>query len=290
MRQLVLVAGAGGQLGRAMADQLGAKHEVVAYTRADLDLTDAADVHRAVLALCPDVIVNCAAYTDVDGAEKDPAAALSTNAWGVRALARVASDLDATLVHYSTDFVFDGTGDHPYLESDAPNPKSTYAMSKLLGEWFALETPKHYVLRVESLFGGEPAHSSIDRIAQRLRAGDEVRAFLDRTVSPSFVDDVVSATMTALERQIPYGVYHCVNSGHTTWVGLARAVAALIGQGEGAIVPIRMADANLIASRPLRAALSNEKLAAAGVPMPTWQDALRRYLVDEPNRRAAEAF
>lgn len=278
MKQLVLVTGAGGQLGEAMAAQLAAHHEVVPLTRLELDLTRSSAVLEAVASICPDVIVNCAAYTDVDGAERDPSAALEANAWAIRTLARAAVDIKATLVHFSTDFVFDGSAQRPYTELDAPNPRGAYAASKLLGEWFAAATPQHYVLRVESLFGGPKAKSSVDRILDNLRTDREVRAFADRTVSPSFVDDVVTATSELLERRSPAGVYHCVNTGWTTWSELAHELATLVGKPDATILDVPMASANLVAPRPKFAALSNDKLTAAGITMPTWQDALRRHI------------
>lgn len=278
MKLLALVTGAGGQLGEAMIDQLSVLHTVVPVTRKELDVTRADAVLATVTDVMPDVIVNCSAYTNVDGAEDDPVSALQVNAMAVRALAQAAARIDATLVHYSTDFVFDGVIDRPYTEEDAPNPRGTYAMSKLLGEWFAALAPRHYVLRVESLFGGARARSSIDRILDNLRAGQLVRAFSDRSVSPSFVDDVVMATAALLSKQAPFGLYHCVNSGWTTWDGLSRELAAIAGISEPNIEGTRMADLKLKASRPLFAAMSNDKLTAAGVPMPTWQDALSRYV------------
>jgi dTDP-4-dehydrorhamnose reductase len=285
MRRLALVVGAGGQLGEAMTDQLGARHEVVAVTRSTLDVTDTGAVRAFVHAVSPDVIVNCSAYTNVDGAETQSLEAFQVNAMAVRALARAAGEADAALVHYSTDFVFDGRTDRPYTEDDAPNPRGAYAMSKLLGEWFAAEAPKHYVLRVASLFGGVRRHSSIDKILASLHSGAPVRAFADRTVSPSFVDDVVSATATLIERGAPYGLYHCVNTGWTTWAGIAHEVARLAGRPDAAIEETRMADAALLASRPLFAALSNAKLTAAGITMPTWEDALRRYVATNARGR-----
>jgi dTDP-4-dehydrorhamnose reductase len=277
MRSLALVIGAGGQLGAAMAAGLSRRHEVVAMTHRDLDIAGPT-ARETVAALCPDVIVNCAAYNDVDGAERDPLAALSANAWGVRTLARAATDISATLVHYSTDFVFDGTTGRPYVEDDPPNPRSNYAMSKLLGEWFACETPRHYVLRVESLFGGPQRRSSVDRMAAAIRANEEVRAFVDRTVSPSFVVDVVEATAALIDRAGAFGIYHCVNSGCTNWAELAREIAQLTGHADARIDEIRMAEAGLAARRPQFAALSNQKLASIGIAMPTWQSALARYL------------
>jgi dTDP-4-dehydrorhamnose reductase len=286
VRQLVLVTGAAGQLGEAMSARLVPKHEVVSLKRTDLDLTNESATAATVAAICPDVIINCAAYTDVDGAEADPSAAFAINAWGVRALARAAADVNAALVHFSTDFVFDGTIDRPYREDDVPNPRSTYAISKLLGEWFAADAPAWYVLRVESLFGGPRARSSIDRMLESLRADREVRSFVDRTVSPSYVDDVVQATMTLIETKAAPGVYHCVNSGWTTWSGLARELAAIVDKPGAAIVDVKVSDVKLVAPRPKFAALSNDKLGLAGIEMPTWQSALRRYvqsLTDTPS-------
>ncbi len=277
MRQLILVSGAGGQLGQTMVSALGGRHEVVAMGRQDLDLANANAVLDAVAAICPDVIINCAAYTDVDGAERDPSSALAGNAWAVRTLARAANEINAALVHYSTDFVFDGETDRPYTEGDPPNPRGAYAASKLLGEWFAEGVATHYVLRVESLFGGPRARSSVDRIVENLLAGREVRAFVDRTVSPSFVDDVVTATMALLEQGAPSGIYHCVNSGWTTWSALARELARLLDRPAASILDVPVASVSLPAPRPKFAALSNAKLAAQGIAMPAWTDALERH-------------
>jgi dTDP-4-dehydrorhamnose reductase len=280
MKLLVLVLGAEGQLGDAMAAQLGARHEVVAYGRADLDITARTEVPAAIHALCPDVIVNCAAYTRVDEAEDHPLDALAANAWGVRTLAETAASLDATLVHFSTDFVFDGRTERVSTEDDVANPQGAYAASKLLGEWLAAEAPRHYVLRVASLFGGLRAASSVDRMLDAIQRGAEVRAFVDRTVSPSYVEDVVAATDALLARNAPYGLYHCVNSGWTTWSGIARELARLAGRPEARVTDVPVADVPMRAPRPQFAALSNAKLAAAGVVMPTWQDALARYVAE----------
>ena len=139
---------------------------------------------------------------------------MEANAFAVLTLARAAADVDAVLVHYSSDFVFDGAIDRPYTESDRPAPQSVYAASKLLGEWFAAETPSHYVLRVESLFGGVALRkSSLDRIIDAVVAGGPVKAFVDRVVSPSYAWDVVEATRAMLEARPPAGLYHCVNTG-----------------------------------------------------------------------------
>jgi dTDP-4-dehydrorhamnose reductase len=277
MTDIALILGAAGQLGDAMTRGLADRYDVLARTRSELDIA-APRADEQITGLRPDVIINCAAYNAVDAAETHPVDALAANALALRTLARAATTLGATLVHYGTDFVFDGCTERPYVETDLPNPRSTYGTSKLLGEWFAMETPRHYVLRVESLFGGERAGSSIDKIAATVRAGGEVRAFSDRTVSPSYVADVVVATRQLLERQAPYGLYHCVNSGWTTWLTMAQTIAEILGCPDATITAVKMAEAGLIAGRPQFAALSNDKLTRAGILMPTWEDAIRRYL------------
>lgn len=278
MRQLVLVLGAGGQLGQAMSIGMAAEHEVVRLTRRDLDVTRSEDLGRVLRLICPDVIVNCAAYADVEAAERSPLPAFAVNAWAVRVLARAAAEIDATLVHFSTDFVFDGTSDAPPSEDAPPNPRSVYAMSKLLGEWFAADAPHWYVLRVAGLFGGPSPKSSIDRIIAGLRQGEAVRAFQDRTVSPAHVDDVVRVTGELLARRSPYGLYHCVSSGWTTWLDLAREAQTMLGADARQVVPIRADDLGLLARRPLHAAIANDKLRAAGIPMPTWREALNKHV------------
>jgi dTDP-4-dehydrorhamnose reductase len=279
----ILVTGAAGQLGLTITREFRAAHDVVPLAMRDLDITDHAAVEERVAAERPDAIINCAAYNDVDGAENDAVAALRVNAFAVRSLARAAADHGALLVHYSTDFVFDGTrAGRPYAEDDPPQPESVYASSKLLGDWFAMDTPRHYVLRVESLFGASAeenfrGRSSIDRIIDTLGGGGEARAFVDRVVSPSYVVDVAGATRALVEREAPGGLYHCVNSGHCTWYELAVEIGRHV-EGTGRPVPVSIRDVALKARRPQYAALSNAKLAAAGVPMPAWQDAIARYV------------
>lgn len=276
----VVVTGAAGQLGAAIV-RMFADADVTAFGRGDLDITDPLATRARIAAVRPRLIVNCAAWNDVDGAEDMPAAALAVNAFAVRSLARAAEACGATLVHYGTDFVFDGEASAPYAETASPAPRSLYASSKLLGEWFALDAPGGYVLRVESLFGSPPGwqgrRGTLDAIVAGLQGGREVRVFTDRVVSPSYVEDIAAATRHLVTRGASPGVYHCVNSGAATWHEVAQEVARLLGV-KPRFRTIRMADAALKAARPRYCALDNTKLAAAGFPMPPWQDALRRWL------------
>lgn len=276
----VLVTGAAGQLGsfivRSFADR-----EVVPFGHPELDVSDSRAVARVVDEVRPAVIVNCAAFNDVDGAEEAPASALATNAFAVRSLARAAEACGATLVHYSSDFVFDGLATRPYDETAKPSPRSTYAASKLLGEWFAGDAPRAFVLRVESLFGCVPGWQgrigTLDSIVAGLEQGREVRVFTDRVVSPTYLDDVAAATRFLVDDGAAPGLYHCVNSGSGTWYDVAQEAARLL-HVTPQLRPVTLEQTHLKAARPRFCALDNGKLAAAGFPMPRWQDAMSRWL------------
>ncbi len=277
MPQTVLVTGARGQLAGAIVDEYKNDARVCAYAREELDITDFDAVMKRVAADRPDLIINCASYNNVDQAEDEPERALTVNAFSLRVLARAADAAGATLVHYGTDFVFDGCSTHPYAEEDVPNPQGIYAQSKLLGEWFALEAQRAFVLRVESLFGGAAAKSSVDRIAQAIAAAARRRS--------SWIAPCLPVT-SSTSRPRPGPSSSVGSPGSTTasapgsprgtsWRRKSRAI--MRKEREAQIVPVSVADVSLKAPRPQFAALKNDKLMKI-TEMPTWQDALRRYL------------
>jgi dTDP-4-dehydrorhamnose reductase len=278
----IAVVGGGGQLGAAIVHEYSAAgaHDLRAFTHAQLDTTNDAALIAALEAAKPDLIINASAFNDVDGAEDRCVDALQVNAFAVRTMARVAERLNAVFVHYGSDFVFDGTATRPYHENERPSPRSVYGASKMLGEWFALDVPKGYVLRVESLFGRAPngpkSKGSVATILNGLMNGSSPRVFEDRTVSPTYVPDAARATRELLERGAAPGLYHCVNTGHCTWFEFGAELARQLGIKPN-LTPVKVADVTLRAQRPQFCALSNEKLRQAGVAMPTWQDALARY-------------
>jgi dTDP-4-dehydrorhamnose reductase len=277
----VLITGARGLLAAAVTREFAAAGDVIALDRSQLDITNPGDVARALADRKPAVVINCAAYNDVDGAEENAEGALRVNAIAVLGLSRAAREAGAGFVHYSTDFVFAGDATHPYGEDDLPNPRGVYAASKLVGEWLALEHPGGYVLRVESLFGpagpGTTRQGSLAAIVARIRAREPVPVFVDRTVSPSYTTDVARATRELLARRTAPGLYHCVNSGAATWAEIAEDAARVLNVPLF-MTPITLESVALKAPRPKYSALSNAKLHAAGVVMPPWQDALARYL------------
>jgi dTDP-4-dehydrorhamnose reductase len=277
----IVVTGAGGQLGQVLARELRrGGHEVAAMTRAALDVTQREQVLDRVGKLRPQAVVNAAAF-GVEPSEDDPKTALAVNAFAVRTLAEACRNADATLLHFSSDFVFDGAATSAYRETDRPNPGSVYGATKLLGEWYAQGAPRHFVLRVESLFGVPEGKSTIDRMFEEFRAGRTVNAFYDRTVSPAYVDDVAAASRRLLEGKASSGVYHCVNAGFTTWHELAMELRRQIGSPSN-VIPVSAETIESKVSRPKFAALSNEKLANLGIELPAWQSALSRALAAPP--------
>jgi len=283
----ILVAGAAGRLGASIVEAF-AGCEVIAQTRATLDITDPEAVRRVVGEAAPAVIINCAAFNDVDGAEDRPSDVLAVNAFAVRSLARAAESCGATFVHFGTDFVFDGKATEPYGEEAAPSPRSVYALSKLLGDWFALDAPRGFVLRTESVFGAPAGwrgrSGSLDVIVDSLEQGRDVRVFTDRIVSPSYALDVALAVRHLVETNVPPGLYHCVNSGQATWYDVAEETARLLGV-RPRLQPVTLEQVAFKAPRPRFCALANRKLAATGFTMPAWDDALRRWLAGRSAHR-----
>jgi dTDP-4-dehydrorhamnose reductase len=302
----VLVTGANGQLAAFIVEAF-ADREVIALPRHTLDVTDPALVARTVADIAPDLIVNCAAFNDVDGAESRAIEAIAINALAVRSLRRAADAAGATLVHYSTDFVLNADSTEPHEEHVRPAPRGVYASSKLLGEWMARESsayatgigpstgsgpsraessdgetgPRTFVLRVESLFGSSAGwtgrRGTLDHIIDGLEQGRDINVFTDRIVSPSYSKDVAAATRHLVTHGAEAGLYHCVNDGHASWHDVAAEAARILGVPPR-LVPITVDQMPLRVPRPRYCALSPRKLAAAGFTMPTWQNALRRWL------------
>ncbi|HXG87707.1 MAG TPA: dTDP-4-dehydrorhamnose reductase [Vicinamibacterales bacterium] len=278
----ILITGAEGQLGRILSTSLASLGNVLPCDRRALDLGHPEQIADVIGRVRPAVIVNCAAFNDVDRAEEQAEIALEINAIAVRSLARAARRHGALLVHFSSDFVFNGSAVVPYTEADQPSPQSVYAASKLIGEWLAQDTERWLVLRVESLFGvrhspGSSRVGSVDRIIAALEESRPTKVFRDRVVSPSYLIDVAEAVKHLIQTNAESSLYHVVNRGHCTWYELGLEIAGHIG-GRELLDPIDASGLALKASRPQFAALSPDKLASAGFVMPTWQDAIERYL------------
>jgi dTDP-4-dehydrorhamnose reductase len=273
-----LVTGANGQLGRELRDLLAAEGEdVTGAARADLDITDA-DAVRAALRDRPPVVVNCAAWTDVDLAEQEPDAAFRVNGEAVRGLARACAAYGATLVQVSTDYVFGGRADRPYGEGDRPAPATAYGRGKLAGEHAVrdLLPASGYVVRTAWLYGrhgGNFVRTMID-LERRRPAVDVVD---DQRGQPTWAADVARQIVALVRSGAPAGVYHATSSGSATWFELAREVFRRLGADPSRVRPVTSAAFPRPAPRPAYSVLGHDAWHAAGLPpIGPWEDALGR--------------
>ena len=274
----ILVTGAAGQLGRELVDVLSEPHrEVVGTTSSSMDLADRDAVVGTITALQPDVVVAAAAWTDVDGCESDPARAFRVNALGTRHVAEGARRVGAHVVLVSTDYVFDGTLDRPYLEWDEPNPQSVYGRSKRAAE---LEVdPGWAVVRTSWVFGrhGSNIVKTILRLASASPDG-ELRFVDDQRGCPTAADDLAVVIARLAVGRFP-GTFHVTNGGATTWFELARTVLALAGHDPARVVPVSTAELARPAPRPANSVLDNLALPAVGIaPPPDHREPLERLV------------
>ena len=275
----VLVTGSKGQLGAAFVDRLSADGNATGIDVDDLDIADSQRTQEFVRACRPTAIINCAAFTDVDGAESRPLDAFRTNAEAVWCLAKLANELEAVLLHFSTEFVYDGELDRPYIENDAAAPRSVYGMSKLAGERFAGTAKRNYVLRLSSLYGGHTRRTSVDWVLRQAQSGQRVTAFLDRRVSPSYVPDVVDASLDLLRSGAPFGLFNCGSIDWCTWAELAACILDAVGRPE-LLAPVPFVPRANSAVRPKNCSMSSAKLCShVENPPRGWKDALTDYLV-----------
>jgi dTDP-4-dehydrorhamnose reductase len=281
----ILLTGRNGQVGWELERALAPLGEVIACDRATLDLAQPDRIVSVVRATQPDVVVNAAAYTAVDKAESEPEAAFAVNAHGVRILAEEAKRAGALLVHYSTDYVFDGTKGSPYVEDDEPGPLNVYGRSKLAGEQAIRDAGGRFlILRTSWVFAprGKNFFLTVRRL---LREKDEIRVVSDQIGAPTSAAALAAVTAGLLERHGPSalgdasGVYHATAAGHTSWHGFAVEIAQLEQASlpkPPRLVPIPSSQYPTAARRPKNSRLSNEKLNRTfAVTLPSWQDGLK---------------
>ncbi|HET6326184.1 MAG TPA: dTDP-4-dehydrorhamnose reductase [Planctomycetaceae bacterium] len=278
----VALVGAAGQLGTALDATRPPDVSIVPLAHAEIEICKAASVDTALSAAAADCVINAAAYNFVDRAEDEPEQAHAANAIGPQNLARWCARHHAVLVHVSTDYVFsDDARRVPHVESDSTSPASVYARSKLAGEEFVrAECPSHFVVRTCGLYGRAQTAGKGNFVRTMLRMASEGRPLKvvdDQHCTPSFAADIAAAIWTLLPTR-QFGLYHATNAGQTTWHGFACEILRAAGfNTQVAAIPSR--DFPQKAKRPTYSVLDCSKLAAAtGVGMPTWQDALGRYV------------
>jgi dTDP-4-dehydrorhamnose reductase len=281
----ILLTGANGQVGWELRRALASLGELAAFNRQGLDLADPNQIVRRVREVRPQVIVNAAAYTAVDKAESEPELAHAVNAIAPGVLAEEASRLDATLVHYSTDYVFDGEKLKPYTEEDAPNPINVYGRTKLEGERaIAASGCRHLTLRTSWVYASRGRNFLLTmlRLARERRALPVVD---DQIGAPTWCREIAAATAALLARPElaaagAAGLYHLCSAGYTSWFGFARAIfdspeLARLGIPKPELEAIPTSAYPTPARRPRNSRLDCSRLAAADVTLGPWDDALR---------------
>ncbi len=281
----ILITGANGMLAKSVRKRLDG-NELILTDVDDLDITNLEAVLNFVKEKKPEYIINCAAYTAVDKAEEAGEIVEKINAEGPANLAKAAKENDATLIHISTDYVFGGELDieKVYKEDDPKAPVTVYGVTKLHGEEkIASNTDKYYIFRTAWLYG-----DGNNFVRTMLRLGedkDEISVVADQHGSPTYAEDLANFIAEAIEKNIPYGIYHATNEGYTTWYDFTKAIFEYAGiicevkpvTTEKYIEMMKITQAK----RPKNSKLSKEKLRKQGIDIPEWEDALKRYLKEE---------
>jgi len=283
----IVVTGAYGQLGGELCRQLD--RDAFPLDIDSLDLTDGPAVMQRMGQLRPEVVINCAAYTQVDQAETEPEACRAVNATAVEHLARACGELDCPLVQISTDYVFGGEPERaaPYRETDTPQARGVYAETKLAGERAAARHPKHLIVRTCGLYARPADRQAGNFVKTMLRLGTsqtELRIVADQHCTPSYVPHVARAVRflagISENEPAPWGIYHVTNRGATTWYNFASEIFRQAGI-EIALQPITTAEYGAAAPRPAYSVLDTTAYhALGGPPMPDWQAALAEYLAE----------
>ena len=273
----ILVTGANGILGRALAERLGKAHTLFLWGRDEADLTDEAQVRAAAQGIEFDAVIHAAAMTNVDGCETEPEKAMAANRDGTRHVAELARERNAVIAYVSTDYVFDGSKGAPYLEEDPPNPINAYGCSKLAGEEAVRASgARSLVVRTSWLFG-HGGKNFVDTIATKLARGEALEVVDDQRGSPTYARDLAHGIELLLRRGAT-GTVHVTNSGQTTWYGFAVEIGRYLGS-TASILPTTSDRFPRPAARPKFSVLSGARYRAlTGESLPPWEEALHHYL------------
>lgn len=279
----IIIIGSTGQLGTDLMKTLKHKHEVIGLTHQDIEVTD----YNSCLILKkhhPDVIINTAAFHKTDQCEEEPLKTFSVNAIGTRNVATISKEIGATTIFISTDYVFDGSKNEPYKEDDTPNPINTYGISKLAGELYTKQNPKHYIIRLASLFGVAGASGKggnfVETMITKAKKNETIRVVDDMWMSPTYTKDAATTIKKIMELKLPFGTYHAANRGYCTWFQFAKEIFKITGL-DPAMKPIRTHQLKTKARRPRFSALKSIKLPKYDIQMREWKEALHGYLVEK---------
>lgn len=273
----IIVTGAGGRLGRLLVANLTPQHTVIGLTKEQLDISQFHQVRQKIEAERPDVVLNAAAWTDVDGCAREPQKALQINGIGAHNLAVATADVNAIIMHISTNEVFDGESRRPYLEYDRTSAINAYGYSKWYAEQAILHiNAKHIIVRTAWLFA-HGGRNFIHAILDAARSGKALRVVTDEVANPTYTDDLAIAISTLLQMR-RYGIYHCVNEGFCSRYQFARYVLDRAGYAHIPIEPITRHEWPRPSTPPLYSALDNMAAKYLGVQLRPWQEAVDAFL------------
>jgi len=273
----ILITGANGMLAKAVRNEFR-NEELICTDVDELDITNLEEVKKIVYNIKPNLIINCAAYTAVDKAEEQEELAYKINAIGPKNLAIASKENDAILVHISTDYVFGGDKpvDQDYSEGDEKNPQAVYGITKLAGEKFIEENClNYYIFRTAWLYG--EGNNFVRTMINLSKDRGEVSVVNDQHGSPTYAVDLASIIHQAIDKKIPFGVYNATNIGYTTWYDFTRKIYE-IKSITCKVKPVTSEEFPRPAKRPLNSQMSKEKLLKHGIIIPTYEEALKRYL------------
>lgn len=274
----VLVTGVKGQLGYDVVKDLKKRgHEPIGVDREEMDLMNNDAIREFIMNTRPEAIIHCAAYTAVDKAEEEVEVCYQVNAEATKVIAECAKELDITLIYISTDYVFDGTKEGEYVETDVPNPINVYGASKLLGEQYVQHLlEKYYIVRISWVFG-ENGNNFIKTMHRLGLERDELNIIHDQIGSPTYTADLAPLLVDMMETN-KYGIYHATNEGFCSWYEFANEIFKQ-GAIEVKINPITTDQYPTAAKRPMNSRMSKTKIVEFGFkPLVTWKDALKEYL------------
>lgn len=276
----ILVTGVRGQLGYEVVNELARRGiEAVGVDIEEMDITDGGSVDRVIKAAAPDAVIHCAAYTAVDAAEENEAVCRKVNAEGVQYIADVCKDLDIKMLHISTDYVFDGRGEHYWKPEDPCNPQSVYGQTKYEGELAVRNTlEKYFIVRVAWTFGIN-GKNFVKTMLNLAKTHDTIRVVNDQFGSPTYTHDVakVLADMVVTDK---YGIYHVTNEGICSWYEFACAIFEEAGVKVN-VIPVTSEEYGAKATRPSNSRMDKGKLTENGFQrLPEWRDGLKRFLAE----------
>ena len=277
-----IIIGCNGQLGYDMVSVFKTEgHMVQGIDLPDIDITDLTSVKTTIKKINPDIIINCAAYTAVDDCENNEETAFAVNAEGIANIANAAESIGAPVVHFSTDYVFDGLKKSPYIESDATNPQSVYGKSKLEGEHNLIKsTKKYFIFRISWLYGrhGNNFAKTIRKVAlQKLKSNEPLKVVNDQFGTPTYTKSVCKQILSVIFTD-NFGIYHCTNEGECTWFDFAKYITESFTINSE-IIPCTTAEFPRPAPRPPYSVLENNCLKTSGLNnMPHWKDAFKVFI------------